>query len=610
MLPTLPAFLSRRAALPALLAALLAVPFATLAQNVGIGTTAPTQTLDVNGNVRVRGAAGTGTRLLQADAAGTVSPAATTLPAGAAVTPSLAGTATGLNNPLVAASGPLAVVLNRSASPISLSTYDVSAPASPTLRGTYTGTGLGSVNTSGYGTPLAMSGTVAAVFQNTSPYQVSVFTLGSGAPALASTITLPAATSGLFAGVAMTGNLLFVTSDKSGGGQGYFYVYDVSNPASPVLRNGTASATGFFTPCAIAAAGTLVCVSAPYGNTAVADHFNVLDVSNPAAPVVVGTNGGNSASNFPNNPRPIAMSPGLVVEIQPEQNTLTTYDLSTPSAPTLRATFTTAANPVGVALSGTLAYVACAGSNTLQVIDVSGTTATLRGTATLDATAQSVAVTSAVVLAANKAAANDLQVFNQPTRSVVLYPDGTAASAASPGAADFIQNQTAATQTGGFRVSGAGSVGTALTVGTSATVGGAATIGGAATVGGSATIGGSATVGPLGAPGQVLTPATGAHNMLAVAYGQLGGTGGTIVGGSGNYTAARTGTGTFTITFSSASGLSGLSLDSYAIVMSLYGAPGFISWTANTTNGVLNVRTYGIDGTAANANFSFVVYQP
>jgi hypothetical protein len=592
--------------------ALLAVPRLARAQNVGIGTTQPTTTLDVNGNLRVRGAAGAGARLLQADATGTVSPAATSLPASAPVAPALAATVTGLNNPLVAASTAGAVVLNRGASPISLSVYDVSAPAAPALRGTYTGAGLPSVNTGGYGTPLAASGTVAAVFTNTSPYTVSVFTLGPGAPALASTIALPAATSGLFAGVAMTGNLLFVTSDQSGGGQGYFYVYDVSNPAAPVLRNGTAGTTGFFTPCAIAAAGSLVCVSAPYGNTARADHFNVLDVSNPAAPVVVGAYGGNSASNFPNNPRPIAMSPGLLVELQPEQNTLTAYDLATPGAPALRGTYTFAAGttPVGVALVGTLAYVACAGTNTLQVIDVSTATPTLRGTAPLDATAQSVAATSALVLAANRVAANDLQVFNQPTRTVVVYPDGTVASAPAPGPDDFIQNQTSTTQTGGFKVSGAGSVGTTLAVGTTATIGGAATIGGTATVGGNASIAGTATVGAASAPGQVRTPITGAHNMLAVAYGQLGGSTNALYATSGNYLVARTGTGTYTITFTAASGLGIVSLDSYPIVMSTYGRPGFVSWSASTTNGVINVSTYNVAGTVTDNVFNFVVYQP
>lgn len=72
---------------------------------------------------------------------------------------------------------------------------------------------------------------------------------------------------------------------------------------------------------------------------------------------------------------------------------------------------------------------------------------------------------------ASKAAARDLQVFSQPTRSVVVYPDGTAARVASPNAADFIRNQTATAQAGGFNVSGAGTVGDNLTVGGTTSLG-------------------------------------------------------------------------------------------------------------------------------------------
>lgn len=55
------------APLPRLLGllALLLTHLAAQAQNVGIGTTSPTQTLDVNGSLRVRAAAGSGSgRLL------------------------------------------------------------------------------------------------------------------------------------------------------------------------------------------------------------------------------------------------------------------------------------------------------------------------------------------------------------------------------------------------------------------------------------------------------------------------------------------------------------------------------------------------------------------
>jgi hypothetical protein len=54
-----------------LLLALLTAP-AARAQNVGIGTTAPTQKLDVDGNLRLRGLSGSGLRLPQVQADGTL----------------------------------------------------------------------------------------------------------------------------------------------------------------------------------------------------------------------------------------------------------------------------------------------------------------------------------------------------------------------------------------------------------------------------------------------------------------------------------------------------------------------------------------------------------
>ena len=98
------------------------LPMFAQAQNVGIGTTSPTQPLDVNGNVRIRALTGGNTRLVQADANGNLTPAVALYPTDGAAAAPLAGTTTGLNNPLVALSGTLAVVLNRGPIPLASTT--------------------------------------------------------------------------------------------------------------------------------------------------------------------------------------------------------------------------------------------------------------------------------------------------------------------------------------------------------------------------------------------------------------------------------------------------------------------------------------------------------
>ncbi|MGY3090262.1 hypothetical protein ACVWYF_003317 [Hymenobacter sp. UYAg731] len=438
----------------ALTALLAGAGVAAQAQNVGIGTNSPTQKLDVNGNLRVRGLNGTDARLLQVDAAGNLSAGATAYPATAAVAPALASTVTGLSNPLVAVSGTLAVVLNKGAGTLSL--YDVSNPAALVLRGTATGISSGA--------EVAISGSTAAVLSSAGSGSVLLYTLGSGAPALVNTLTPPASSSGLYSGIAMTGTMLYATFDRSSS-YGYLYAYDVSTPGTTNLLNPAAPCTtcttgnsGYFTPQTVAAAGNFVAVGHAYAGAA------LLDVSNPTAI----TRTGLTAGSYNGRDEPVALTTTTLCTLNPATAELATYNVSPAGALSLRHLYTTAANPVSVALNGSLAYVACQVSSTLQVLDVSGTSAVLRGTATLDASANNVAVTSTLVLAANASAANDLQVFAQPTRTVVVNPDGTAGSAPTPSGATFIQNQTTTVQAAGFNISGNGLVGGSLGVGTAA----------------------------------------------------------------------------------------------------------------------------------------------
>lgn len=105
----------------------------------------------------------------------------------------------------------------------------------------------------------------------------------------------------------------------------------------------------------------------------------------------------------------------------------------------------------------------------------------------------------------------------------------------------------------------------------------------------------------------VTTPTTGNHNMLAVAYGTIGGSA-SVFGSSDNWTVARTAAGTYRITFTSAD-LSAAALGSAVVQVSAYGsAAGFISWDGNT--GYINVYLRNTAGTLTDRSFSFTVFQP
>ena len=137
-----------------LLALLLPGAFqrAAAQQNVGIGTTAPTQTLDVNGAVRVRGLTGSGTRLPVVLPDGTLGVSAPVYGTPPAFPTTATGTAlTGGNAQGVALSGTTAYVITQGTGTNFLKVYNVASPLSPTL--------LGQVGTDVNPSSVAVSGT-------------------------------------------------------------------------------------------------------------------------------------------------------------------------------------------------------------------------------------------------------------------------------------------------------------------------------------------------------------------------------------------------------------------------------------------------------------------
>ena len=122
-------------------------------------------------------------------------------------------------------------------------------------------------------------------------------------------------------------------------------------------------------------------------------------------------------------------------------------------------------------------------------------------------------------------------------------------------------------------------------------------------------VNGNVQVGSANAVGKVLTPATANRNMLAVAYGQLGSDSSnpfTIYSSSANYTASRTGTGVYRITFTANSGLTSVNFDNMPITATLYGAPGFVNMSGGV--GYIEIRTYNVAGNLFDRIFCFTAF--
>ncbi len=394
-----------------LLAALLGGP--AQAQKVGIGTTAPTQLLDINGNLRVRGLAGSGpTRLLSAAADGTLQAqppllGATLAPATAPV--SLGTVPTG-NAPAALALNPAgtrAYVLNSADN--TLQVYDLSGGALPVS--------LGTVGTSPSPTALVLNaaGTRAYVINNNQTGKLDVFdSSGAGLPASLGTVSTSSYATGLALNAA--GTRAYVGANTS-----FVLAYDLSGAGLPtLLGNAAVSAT----PRALAAH--------PLADRLyVATSANALQAYSTSAsvPASLGTVAAGQ------NPAAVAVNAAgtRAYVLGAADASLRAYDLGGGGVPTLLGTAGTDAAPAAVAAypaGGRVLVVhnSLAGA-TLRSYDVSGTTPAPLGSVPLAGPSRAVAVNAAGTRA-YALAGNALQAFDigGGPRVAVVNADGSLGS--------------------------------------------------------------------------------------------------------------------------------------------------------------------------------------
>ncbi len=136
-------------------------------------------------------------------------------------------------------------------------------------------------------------------------------------------------------------------------------VINISNPASPVVT-GTSLTTGLSGPYSIFVQGRYAYVTNNTGAT-----LQIFDVSNPHSPVSVGSVATGT------NPYSVYVQGRYAYVVNEGSSSLQIFDVSNPHSPVSVGSVATGTNPYSVYVQGNYAYVVNDVSNTLQIFDVS-----------------------------------------------------------------------------------------------------------------------------------------------------------------------------------------------------------------------------------------------
>ena len=373
---------------------LMTIPFFAISQNVGIGTTTPAQTLDVNGTTQTIGflmpTGASAGKILKSDASGVASWSSidaaglfSTVPVVSDLScPVMAGSIATLNRPAsVAVAGNYAYVLNAFSNRMQV--INISNPAVPVV--------VGLVVTGNYPISVALAGNYAFIVNNLGNTMQAINISNPAAPVVVGSV----ATGNTPSCIAVVGNYGYVTNY----GSNTMQVINITNPATPVVAGSVATATNPFgvtavgsyayvtnftsntmqvinitNPAAPAVVGSFATGINPksvavvgnyaYVANALSNTLQVIDISNPAVPVLVGSVG---TGDYPLS---ITVVGNYAFVVEQYSLKMSVYNISNPAAPFFVNSIGTGTDPLSVAIAGNYAYVVNYNSNTMQVINL------------------------------------------------------------------------------------------------------------------------------------------------------------------------------------------------------------------------------------------------
>jgi hypothetical protein len=313
-----------------------------LAQNVGIGTNTPTQQLDVNGNLRVRGLShGAQKAMINADAMGNMVLQPVNNLDYVRYSPTVVSVTTVDYSAGMAASGDKLYIVSSSTSRLSI--YDIYAPENPTLRSTIATTGTPSA--------VAVNGSTVYVVNNSTNTLQAFNCTNPFAPQLLSTTPTGAAP----AKVAVEGNRVYVLNGQGASLQ----VFDCSNPAAPILT-GTASTAS--NPVSLVVSNSIAYVGNSVGGPSV---FQIFDCSNAAVPQL------KSTTQLTSNVSELAISGSVLYIANVSGDDIVIFDCQNLTQPVFRSSFTRGIQAPYIALSGISLYLTGSTTSNLYGFDCS-----------------------------------------------------------------------------------------------------------------------------------------------------------------------------------------------------------------------------------------------